>query len=202
MLGISHDIDTYLVRLQAELGRIDRAAVRRLADLFYKAWEYGRSIYVIGNGGSGATASHICEDLNKNALRAVDLADENRRRPRILSLSDNTSWITAIGNDVGFEQIFLQQLIHFGRPEDVLVAISGSGNSPNILTAVAWANRHDLTTFGLTGYDGGKLRAMQRDGLQVALDDMGMVESIHLAIFHWVVDDLHARVNQTGRYAA
>ena len=84
----------------------------------------------------------------------------------------------------------------------MLIAISGSGNSPNVLAAVDWANRHGLKTFGLTGYSGGKLKAMQQDGLYVELDDMGMVESIHLAVFHWVLNDVFARINGEGRYAA
>ena len=77
---------------------------------------------------------------------------------------------------------------------DLLIAISGSGNSPNILRAVEWANRHDLRTFGCTGFNGGKLRTLAQQGLHVPLDDMGIVESIHLTAFHWVVDNLHARI--------
>jgi D-sedoheptulose 7-phosphate isomerase len=84
----------------------------------------------------------------------------------------------------------------------LLIAISGSGNSPNILSAVDWANRHGLTTLGLTGYDGGKLRQMAQHGLHVPLDDMGMVESLHLAVFHWVLNDVYARINQEGRHRA
>jgi D-sedoheptulose 7-phosphate isomerase len=83
----------------------------------------------------------------------------------------------------------------------LLVAISGSGNSPNILKAVDWANRHGVTTFGLTGYSGGKLKGMAKHTLHVALDDMGMVESIHLCLFHWVLNDVFARINGEGRYA-
>ena len=90
--------------------------------------------------------------------------------------------------------------MNYGGEGDLLLAISGSGNSPNILTAVDWANRHGLVTFGLTGYNGGKLKQMQQHGLHVELDDMGMVESLHLAIFHWVLNDVFARINREGRY--
>jgi D-sedoheptulose 7-phosphate isomerase len=202
VLGIHHDIGDYLVRLQTELGRADLSKIRRLADLIYEAWQSGQNVFIFGNGGSGAAASHLCEDLNKSALRDEDLRDESMRRLRVMSLTDNTSWITATGNDLGFDQIFIQQLMHFGKTGDVAVAISGSGNSRNVLVAVEWANRHGLTTFGLTGYDGGKLKDVQQDGIHIELADMGMVESLHLAIGHWVVDDLHARVNRVGRYAA
>jgi D-sedoheptulose 7-phosphate isomerase len=106
----------------------------------------------------------------------------------------------AVGNDVGYDQIFQQQLMNYGQAGDLVIAISGSGNSPNVLNAVDWANRHGLVTFGLTGYSGGKLKAMQQHGLHVPLDDMGMVESIHLAVFHWVLNDVFARINRAGRY--
>jgi D-sedoheptulose 7-phosphate isomerase len=80
--------------------------------------------------------------------------------------------------------------------------ISGSGNSPNILKAVEWANRHEMTTWGITGYTGGQLRRQAAKGLHVPLDDMGMVETIHLLLFHWVLNDLYGRINQVGKYAA
>ena len=107
----------------------------------------------------------------------------------------------AVGNDLAYDQIFVQQLMNYGSAADLVIAISGSGNSPNVLNAVDWANRHGLTTFGLTGYAGGKLKQMQTDGLHVQLDDMGMVESIHLCLFHWVLNDVFARINHEGRYA-
>lgn len=131
-----------------------------------------------------------------------DLNDESKKRLKVLSLTDNVGWLLAVGNDCGYDQIFLQQLMNYGTKGDLLLAISGSGNSPNILTAVDWANRHGLTTFGLTGYNGGKLKQMQQHGLHVELDDMGMVESLHLAIFHWVLNDVFARINREGRGVA
>lgn len=92
--------------------------------------------------------------------------------------------------------------MNYGSRGDLVIAISGSGNSPNVLAAVDWANRHDLKTFGLTGFDGGKLRRMAHAGMHVPLTDMGMVESIHLALFHWVLNDVFARINHEGRHAA
>ncbi len=92
--------------------------------------------------------------------------------------------------------------MNFGQPGDLAIAISGSGNSPNVLRAVEWSKRHGLTTFGLTGFNGGKLKGLQDAGLHVPLDDMGMVESIHNCMIHWVIDDLHGRINHCGRYAA
>ena len=201
MLGATLDLPAYLDRLQTETARLDQAALRKMADLIYEAWEHDRFVYIFGNGGSGTTASHMAEDLGKSTLRPEDLKDESKKRLKVLSLTDNLGWIMAVGNDVSYEHIFLQQLMNYGRPGDVVLAISGSGNSPNILAAVDWANRHGLVTFGLTGYGGGKLKAMQQHGLHVALDDMGMVESLHLCVFHWVLNQVLTRINGEGRYA-
>jgi hypothetical protein len=94
-----------------------------------------------------------------------------------------------------YDRVFVEQLKNLASPGDLLVAISGSGNSPNVLRAVDWANGHGLTTFGCTGFSGGKLRGMVHHGLHVPLDDMGVVESIHLTAFHWVVDDTYRRIS-------
>ena len=201
MLGVQLEIGPYLKRLHAELDRIDPAESVRLADWIYTAWQEGQTVFVIGNGGSACTATHMTEDLGKSSLRQADLKDETKRRLKILSLTDNVGWLTALGNDCGYDQVFVQQLMNFGQPGDVLVAISGSGNSPNVLTAVDWANRHGLKTFGMTGYSGGKLKNVQQAGMHVPLDDMGMVESIHVCMLHWIVDDVFARINKEGRYA-
>ena len=201
MLGSALDIGPYVRRFQEELARVDTAETRRMADLIYQAWERERFVYIFGNGGSGANATHMSEDLGKSTLRSEDLNDESRKRLKVMSLTDNLGWILALGNDCGYDQIFVQQLMNYGRAGDLVIAISGSGNSPNVLKAVDWANRHGLMTFGLTGYSGGKLRQMAKAGLHVPLDDMGMVESIHLALFHWVLNDVFARINSEGRYA-
>jgi D-sedoheptulose 7-phosphate isomerase len=201
MLGATLDTTAYVQRLQDELSRIDPAALKTWSDLIFQAWEREQFVYIFGNGGSGTTASHMAEDLGKSTLREAELYDETKRRLRVLSLTDNAGWLMAVGNDLSYDQIFVQQLMNYGRAGDLVIAISGSGNSPNVLKAVDWANRHGLITFGLTGFDGGRLKAMQQHGLHVALHDMGMVESIHLCLFHWVLNDLFARINHAGRYA-
>jgi len=202
MLGIQLNTEAYVDRLQDELKQIDQVAMQRWADHIYRAWEQGRFVYILGNGGSGTTASHMSEDLGKSTLPESVLHDESRKRLKVLSLTDNAGWIMAVGNDLAYDQIFVQQLMNYGGAGDLVIAISGSGNSPNVLNAVEWANRHELVTFGLTGYNGGRLKQIQQDGLHVQLDDMGMVESIHLCLFHWVLNDVHARINSVGRYAA
>lgn len=202
MLGATLDTSAYLDRLQRELQRVDQSALARWSDGLFGAWQASRFVYVFGNGGSGTTATHITEDLGKSTLDPSDLQDASKKRLKIMSLTDNVGWILAVGNDVGYEDIFVQQLMNYGQPGDLCIAISGSGNSPNILKAVQWAKQHGLRTFGLTGFDGGRLKELQDDGLHVDLSDMGMVESIHLAVFHWVLNDVYARINGVGRYRA
>jgi D-sedoheptulose 7-phosphate isomerase len=201
MLGAGLQAPNYIERLREELTRVDPQEMRQMADWLHDAWANDKFVYIFGNGGSGTSATHMCEDLGKSSLRECDLQDESRKRLKVMSLTDNLGWILALGNDCGYDQIFVQQLMNYGRQGDLVIAISGSGNSPNVLKAVDWANRHGLRTFGMTGFGGGKLKQMQQAGLHVPLDDMGMVESIHLALFHWVLNDLFARINAEGRYA-
>jgi len=201
MLVSKLDASQYLHHLTAQLESVSPADLQRWATLIYEAWQNDRFVFICGNGGSGTTASHMSEDLGKSLLRQDDLHDESKKRLKVLSLTDNVGWIMAVGNDLDYDQIFVQQLMNYGRQGDVVIAISGSGNSANVLNAVDWANRHGLATFGLTGFDGGKLKQIQRDGIHIPIDDMGMVESIHLCLFHWVLDDVFGRINHVGRYA-
>ena len=201
MLGLTLDAPDYLAKAAEETKRLDRAAMQRLSDAIVQRYEQGRFVFIIGNGGSGLNASHFAEDLGKSSIPDDQLLDPDRKRLKVLSLTDNLGWIMAAGNDIGYEHIFTQQLMNYGSEGDLLIAISGSGNSANILHAVQWAITHGLTTFGLTGYTGGELKHVQHDGLHVDLHDMGIVESLHLLLFHWVLNDVHGRINDVGRHA-
>jgi D-sedoheptulose 7-phosphate isomerase len=201
MLGVQLAAAEYLERLKTELSRVQIAEVQLWADLVYQAWEEDKFVFVFGNGGSGTTATHMSEDLGKSTLRDEDLRDESKKRLRIMSLTDNVGWILAVANDLDYDQVFVQQLMNYGSEGDLAIGISGSGNSENVLQAIDWANRNGLVTLGLTGYDGGRLRTMAQHNTHVPLDDMGMVESIHLCLYHWVLNDVHARINRVGRYA-
>jgi D-sedoheptulose 7-phosphate isomerase len=189
MLGVTLNAHDYLERVCDEIRRLDRGQVENLSDLIEQRYDAGRFVFVIGNGGSGANASHLCEDLAKCTLRDF----HSQRRLKVLSLTDNTPWVMAVANDISYEAIFLEQLKNLAAPGDLLLAISGSGNSPNILRAVEWANDHGVETVGITGFGGGTLRSIARHSLHVSVDDMGVVESLHLVAFHWVIDDLNRR---------
>src|SRR5262245_31697549 len=194
MLGITLNVPSFLKRVGEALQRVDPKQIEALADAIFRCYQEGRTVFLCGNGGSGSNASHFCEDLGKGTLRREDFENDRKRRLRVLSLTDNTPYILAWGNDEGFDRVFVEQLKNLARKGDLLIAISGSGNSPNVLRAVDWANRNGLTTFGCTGFSGGKLQTLAHKNLHVALDDMGIVESIHLTAFHWVVDDMHRRI--------
>src|SRR5437660_11415750 len=131
MLGTTLNPKQFLNRVAAELERINPAEVQKLADLMYERYTAGRFIFVIGNGGSGSNASHFCEDVGKGTLTRADFENDGKKRVRILSLTDNAPYILAWGNDEGFDRIFVEQLKNLASPGDLLVAISGSGNSPN-----------------------------------------------------------------------
>ena len=195
MLGTKLDVPAFLDRVGQELSRIDPAEVKALANAIFECYQKRRMVFLCGNGGSGSNASHFCEDLGKGTLRRDDFDNDAKQRLRVLSLTDNTPYILAWGNDEGFERVFVEQLKNLANAGDLLIAISGSGNSANVLRAVEWANKHGMKTFGCTGFSGGKLKSLAQQGLHVPLDDMGIVESIHLTAFHWVVDDLHRRIS-------
>jgi len=200
MLGAELNPREYLDRCSEVFRTLDLKQAEALADDLFSAWERQKFVFVCGNGGSGSNASHFCADAGKNTLRREDFTNDSMRRLKILSLTDNTPNILAWGNDEGFDRVFVEQLKNYASPGDFLVAISGSGNSPNILNAVDWANAKGLVTWGITGYDGGRLLKTATKSLHVPLFDMGMVESVHLVVFHWILNDLFGRVNRVGRY--
>lgn len=189
MLGSTLSAADYLARVCQEIGRLDVGSIENVSDVIERAYDAGKFVFIIGNGGSGANASHLCEDLAKCTLRDF----EGQKRLKVLSLTDNTAGIMAWANDEGYDRIFLEQLKNLASPGDVLLAISGSGNSPNILKAVEWAEAHGMETVGFTGFSGGKLRGMARHNLHVGIDDMGIVESLHQVVYHWLIDDLNRR---------
>lgn len=173
-----------------ELSRkIDDAVVEDFVQAIVDAYEGGKQVFIIGNGGSGANASHLCEDLMKGTL--CDF--ENQKRLKVASLTDNTPAILAWANDTSYDRVFLEQLRTYAEPGDLLISISGSGNSPNVLRAVEWAKQHGVKTFAVTGYDGGKLGPMCDRELRVESFNMGAVEAVHGVVFHYLIEVLHER---------
>lgn len=191
MLGAMFNARDYLTVVEREIARLDENAVEELAIAVYQRYCSGRFVYILGNGGSGANSSHLCEDLGKGTV-----LDDDAKRLKVLSLTDNTSYILAWANDTSYDRVFVEQLKNLGEAGDLVIAISGSGNSANVLRAVEWANTHGLETFAITGYTGGKLRQLAQKCLHVDCHDMGIVETLHLAAFHYVVGRVYALVLQ------
>jgi D-sedoheptulose 7-phosphate isomerase len=149
MLGATLDLPSYLERLNEEVARLNQADIRTWADLVFEAWKNGRYVFIIGNGGSATTASHMAEDLGKSTLRPADLQDESKQRLKVLSLTDNCGWLLAVGNDCGYDQVFVQQLMNYGTKGDVLLAISG-GRPPSASPATAAASSRRCSSTACT----------------------------------------------------
>jgi D-sedoheptulose 7-phosphate isomerase len=179
-------LDHYLGDFTKLLAQVDRKQVQTMVDLVEECYVKEKTVFIIGNGGSGANASHLCEDLGKGTLHDF----EKQRRLKVMSLTDNTPYILAWGNDTAYDRIFVEQLKNFVEKGAVLIAISGSGNSPNVITAIEYANSHGMKTLGVTGYDGGKLKKIAHHNVHVPSFNMGMVESVHSTLFHYLLDTL------------
>jgi D-sedoheptulose 7-phosphate isomerase len=181
-------VTEYMQDIGALLNQVDPQEVQALVDVIVEAYHGDRFVFIVGNGGSAANASHLCEDLGKGTLSDF----EGQKRLKVMSLTDNTPYILAWANDEGYERVFVEQLRNFAQPEALLIAISGSGNSVNVLRAVEYANAHGMLTFGVTGYDGGQLKRIARQSLHVPSNNMGAVEAVHGVVFHYLVEALHA----------
>ncbi len=172
--------EQYLSALRKTLETIDLDKVEQAIEWFRQARAEDRQIFVCGNGGSAAAASHFVTDVVKGASYG------RARRFRILALTDSTPTITAYANDVGYDAVFVEQLKNFARPGDLVMGISGSGNSPNVLRAIEYANSIGCRTLALTGRDGGRLAPMAQLSIRVPEPHMGRIEDAHLVICHMI----------------
>ena len=171
-------ISKYIQAQQAILEAIPSEGVERLIELFGKALREDRQIFVFGNGGSAANASHFITDLGKGA------SDKLGRRFRCMTLNDNVSWMTALGNDYSYEDVYVRQLENFARPGDIAMTLSVSGSSPNLVKAFDWAAKKGLETVALVGGKRGKLAQIAKHVLVVDSEHYGRVEDAHMLICH------------------
>ena len=185
-------IREYLNWTRASCDQIDPSEVQNLIHVLMDARKKGQRIFIIGNGGSAATASHFCEDLASVGRKS------NRKLFKTLSLADNTSYITALANDYGYDKIFAYQLEQLLQKGDVLIAISASGNSQNLIEAVKYAKSKGAATIGMLGFDGGKLLTLCDYNIHVKtkIGEYGPVEDIHLFIDHIITGYLIERLMQ------
>lgn len=187
-----NQVTDYITRLQQTLSYMPTAPIEEAIHILHEARLASRTIFIMGNGGSASTASHFVCDLAKNT-RTPESRDF-----RVLGLTDNVASITAYANDEGYDQVFARQLSAFVQPHDVVIAISTSGNSPNVLEGVRVARAAGATTISFTGFDGGQLAAMSDLDLHVASNIIEHVEDIHLVLEHLicsVLRDMPAKVS-------
>ena len=175
MSGFSND---YIEQLKRVLDMFPHQQFEVMVEVFLSALRNKRNIFVMGNGGSGATASHWVCDINKGCSYGRE------QRFRMVCLNDNIPTILAYANDVGYEDIFVEQLKNFLEEGDVVVAISGSGNSKNVVKAIEYANSKGAITIGLVGYSGGKLLDLVQIPVHIQVEDMQIVEDVHMIVAH------------------
>jgi D-sedoheptulose 7-phosphate isomerase len=171
-------ISAYIRAQKEALDSIPVEAVAQIVEKLRRALKEDRQIFVFGNGGSAANSSHFATDLGKGA------SDKLAGRFRCLSLNDNVSWMTALGNDYSYEDTFVRQLMNYGRPGDIVLALSVSGNSPNVTRAVDWAKQHGLQTIALVGAKRGKLADLADQVIVIDSVHYGRVEDAQMGICH------------------
>lgn len=172
------EINTYLEHEIDTLKALDVNEINAALNLLLETFEGGNTVFVFGNGGSSATASHFQNDFNKG------VSEHTEKKFNFLCLNDNVATVMAVANDIGFDEVFRFQLVGHMRPGDVVLAISGSGNSKNVLNAVEYAKKQGAKVIGLTGFGGGKLKELSDVSLHVPVNSMQITEDIHMVFDH------------------
>jgi|ERR1051326_2356824 D-sedoheptulose 7-phosphate isomerase len=173
-------IADYLAAQRAAQDSIPIDAVAQIIERFRQVLRDDGQVFVFGNGGSAANASHFATDLGKGS------SDKLGKRFRVLSLNDNVSWMTALGNDYAYEDLFVRQLANYGKPGDLVMALSVSGNSPNVVKAVEWANKNGLDTIALVGGRRGRLGEIAHQAIVIKDTHYGRAEDAHMGICHMI----------------
>jgi D-sedoheptulose 7-phosphate isomerase len=185
MKNFSVEISRYFERLKYVIDSINISQINNLMNLLLNALETNKQIFIIGNGGSASTASHWAGDFNKG------LSWNKEKRFKFICLNDNIPTMLAYANDISYEYIYVEPLKNFFQNGDLIIGISGSGNSKNILNAIEWGNLNMGITIGLTGHDGGKLKKMAMHNVHVNIDDMQITEDIHMILDHCIMRILY-----------
>ena len=178
MMDYKSSIRAYLSQLKSTIDAVSVEGINELMDILVKARNEDKTIFIMGNGGSAATASHFVCDFNKG------LSFEGQKKFRFICLNDNIPSLMAYANDLSYEEIFVGQLQNFFHEGDVVIGISGSGNSMNVIKAINYANEKGGVTIGLTGYDGGKLFKIAAHNVHIPINDMQITEDLHMVLDH------------------
>lgn len=178
----------YIALVKETLDKLSQDSIADAANAFYDTYQKGGNIYVFGNGGSGATASHVAGDFLKGASYGLE------KRFKMICLNDNVASMMAIANDIGYEDIFIEPLKNFLGPDDLVVGISGSGNSENVVRAMQYAKIHGTTTLALSGFNGGKIAQLADVSVHAPVMDMEVCEDIHMVIFNIIKKEMQLRL--------
>ncbi len=192
------DYSRYLDELKTLLDNLPLAQVKSAAEVLFRAYETDHTLFVFGNGGSAALASHMASDLGKATHVPGPASLQGVKRLKVLALTDNVPLLTAWANDSSYENAFAGQMENFIQAGDVALAISGSGNSPNVLRALELARRAGATTVGLAGCGGGRMKDLLDCPIVVPSHNMQQVEDAHLVLAHMIFLDLKARIEARG----
>lgn len=187
-------ISEYFEEVGKILMGINKKDIEEITDLIYRAYLNERTIFILGNGGSATTASHFACDLGKGTLARV--YDQSERRFRVVSLTDSIPTITAYANDLSFDDIFVQQLRNLVHKGDVVISITGSGNSKNVIKAIKYARECGAITIGLLGFDGGKIKKQLDKYVIVPSNHYGRIEDVHLILEHAITDYLRTMIKE------
>jgi len=187
-------ISNYFEELKKILDKISKKDIEEITNIIYNAYLNDRTIYILGNGGSASTSSHFACDLGKGTLSRV--YDQNEKRFKVVSLVDNVATITAYANDLSFDDIFVQQLHNLVKKGDVVIVITGSGNSKNVIKAVKYARECGAITIGLLGFDGGKVKKLLDKYVIVPSNHYGRIEDTHLILEHLITDYLRSKIKE------
>jgi|SRR5690242_1544867 D-sedoheptulose 7-phosphate isomerase len=185
------DTRSYFDRYRRVVAELPHSEIERVVDLLHQTYQERRRVFLFGNGGSAALASHFACDLSKGTVNAAA-----EKRFRVLALTDNIPLITAWANDTAYDQIFAEQLQNFIEPGDVAFGISGSGCSPNVLMALQVARQAQAITVGLTGFKGGKLPQLCEFCVVIPSDNMQIIEDLQLGITHAIFTVIRHRISQ------
>lgn len=178
MIDYTKEINTYLKYEIETIQSLDIESINDALNLLLETFENDHTVYIFGNGGSSATASHYQNDFNKG------ISEYTEKKFNFLCLNDNIATVMAIANDIGFEEVFRFQLQGHVKPGDIVMAISGSGNSQNVLNAVEYAKKQGNKVIGITGFQGGKLKSLSDISLHVPINSMQITEDIHMVFDH------------------
>jgi len=185
------DAKQYFEELQRVMVSFPKDGIDQIAETFLRAYDTGRTVYLFGNGGSAALASHFACDLGKGTAYC-----NGGKRFRVLSLTDNLPTLTAWANDTNYEDVFSEQLRNFVQPGDVALAISGSGNSKNVLNALRVAREARATTVGISGFQGGEMKPLCDICVVVPSENMQIIEDLHVAMAHSIFRIVYRRISR------